>query len=97
MEAALSVESRPKFLSMAVRQEKLLEKLNLDGLAHWSLENVAVARELLLAYHVFALESNELGCTSAIKHEIRIENSKPFKEQFHAHSSSLVRGGVCIT
>ena len=31
---------------------------------------------------MFALESNELGCTSAIKHEIRIENSKPFKEQF---------------
>ena len=40
-------------------------------------------RELVLAYHdVFALESNELGCTSAIKHEIRIENSKPFKERF---------------
>ena len=33
-------------------------------------------------YHdVFALESNELGCTSAIKQEIRIENSKPFKER----------------
>ena len=40
-------------------------------------------RELVLAYHdVLALESNELGCTSAIEHEIRIENSEPFKEQF---------------
>ena len=40
-------------------------------------------RELVLAYHdVFALESNELGCTSAIEHEIHIENSEPFKERF---------------
>ena len=40
-------------------------------------------RELVLAYHdVFALEGNELGCTSAIEHEIHIENSKPFKERF---------------
>ena len=41
------------------------------------------ARELVLAYHdVFKLESNELGCTSAIKHEICIENDEPFKEWF---------------
>ena len=40
-------------------------------------------RELVLAYHdVFALEGNELGCTSAIEHEICIENSEPFKEWF---------------
>ena len=70
-------------MSVAARQERLLEKLNLDRLAHWSPENVVVARELVLAYHdVFALESNELGCTSAIEHEFRIENDEPFKEQF---------------
>ena len=41
------------------------------------------ARELVLVYHdVFTLESNELGCTSAIEHEICIDNSEPFKEQF---------------
>ena len=83
MEATLGTESQPKPLSVAVRQEKLLKKLNLDGLANWSPENVVVARELVLAYHdVFALQSNKLGCTSAIKHEIRIENNEPFKEQF---------------
>ena len=75
MEAVLGKESRPEPLSVAVRQEKLLEKLNLDGLACWSPENAVAVRELVLAYHdVFALESNELGCTSAIEHEIRIEN-----------------------
>ena len=83
MEATLGKESRPEPLSVAVRQEKLLEKLNLDGLAHWSPENAVAVRELVLAYHdVFMLESNELGCTSAIEHEIRIENEEPFKEQF---------------
>ena len=77
MEATLGAES----MSVAVRQEKLLEKLNLDGLAHWSPENVAVMRELVLVYHdVFALESNELGCTSSIEHEICIKNSESFKE-----------------
>ena len=70
-------------MSVAARQEKLLEKLNLDGLAHWSPENAVVARELVLAYHdVFKLESNELGCISAIEHEIHIENDEPFKERF---------------
>ena len=83
MEAMLGVESRPEPLSVAVRQEMLLEKLNLNGLAHWSPENVVAVRELILAYHdVFALESNELGCTSVKEHKICIENDEPFKEWF---------------
>ena len=83
MEAALGAEAKPEPLSVMVRQEKLLEKLNLDGLAYWSLRNVVVARELVLAYHdVFTLESNELCCTSAIEHEISIDNSESFKEWF---------------
>ena len=83
MEAILGAEARPEPMSVVARQEKLLEKLNLDGLAHWSPGNAVAVRELVLAYHdVFALEGNELGCTSAIKHEIGIENSEPFKEWF---------------
>ena len=83
MEAALGEESRLEPLSVAVRQEKLLEKLNLDGLAHWSPENAVAVRELVLAYHdVFALEINELGCTSTIEHKIHIENDELFKEWF---------------
>ena len=92
MEAALGMEARPEPMSVVARQEKLLEKLNLDGLAHWSPWNVAVVRELVLAYHdVFALESNELGCTSAIEHEIRIENSEPFKERFRCTPPPLLK------
>ena len=83
MEAALGKESRPEPLLVAVRQEKLLEKLNLDGLAHWSPENAVAVRELVLAYHdVFMLESNKLSCTSATEYEICIENDEPFKERF---------------
>ena len=83
MEAVLGVEARPEPMSVKARQEKWLEKLNLDSLAHWSPGNVMAVREIVLAYHdVFALEGNELGCTSAIEHKIRIENGKPFKEHF---------------
>ena len=83
MEATLGMEAKPEPMSVVVRQEKLLEKLNLDRLAHWFPRNAVVARELVLAYHnVLTLDSNELGCTSAIEHEIHIDNSKPFKEWF---------------
>ena len=97
MEAALGEESRPEPLSVAARQEKLLEKLNLDGLAHWSPENAVAARELVLAYHdVFALESNELGCTSTIENEIHIENDEPFKERFRCIPPPLLEE-VCTS
>ena len=51
MEAILDTESRPEPILVVARQEKLLEKLNLDGLAHWSPGNAVVVRELVLAYH----------------------------------------------
>ena len=83
MEAILGAEARPEPMLVVARQEKLLEKLNLDRLAHWSPMNAVVVRELVLAYHdVFTLESNRLGHTSAIEHEIRIENGEPFKEWY---------------
>ena len=40
-------------------------------------------RELLFSYHdIFTLEPNELGCTSAVKHKIHINDDEPFKECF---------------
>ena len=97
MEATLGTEARSEPMSVVARQEKLLEKLNLDGLAHWSSRNAAAARELVLAYHdVFTLESNKLGCTSAIEHEICIKNSEPFKEWFWCIPPSLLEE-VCTS
>ena len=70
-------------MTVQERQDKLLEKLNLDGLSEWTPHNAAIASELLLSYHdAFALEPDELGCTSAIKHEIRLIDEEPFKERF---------------
>ena len=48
MEATLGIEVWPEPMSVDVHQEKLLDKLNLDGLRNWS---AAVARELVLAHH----------------------------------------------
>ena len=68
-------------MSVTAWQEKLLEKLNLDGLSRWTPQNAATAQNLLLAFHdIFVLEENELHCTSAIKHEIHITDSEPLKE-----------------
>ena len=44
MEAILGMEARPEPMSVVARQEKLLEKLNLDGLAHWSPTNAVAVR-----------------------------------------------------
>ena len=83
MEATLGMEVPPEPMSVAAHQEKLLEKLNLDGLSNWSPRNTAMARDLVLTYHdIFVLDSNELDCTSAIEHEIHINDSKPFTEWF---------------
>ena len=90
MEAILGAEAKPEPMSVMARQEKLLEKLNLDRLVYWSARNAAAARELVLAHQVFTLESNELGCTSTIKHEICINNSEPFKEWFRYIPPSLL-------
>ena len=58
-------------MTVQERQDKLLEKLNLDGLSQWTPRNAAITRELLLSYHdAFALEPDELGCMSTIEHEI---------------------------
>ena len=63
------------------QQDKLLEKLNLDGLSQWTPCNAAITRELLLSYHdAFALKPDELGCMSAIKHKIWFSDEEPFKE-----------------
>ena len=81
MEATLGMEAVQEPMSLTTQQEKLLEKLNLDGLSNCTPQNTVTAWDLVLAFHdIFALEENELGCTSAIEHEICITDSEPFKQ-----------------
>ena len=39
---------------------------------------------------IFSLEPDELGCTDLAKHEIRVVDDEPFKEQFHGIPPSMV-------
>ena len=83
VEAALGAETTLEPMMVAMWQEKLLKKLNLDGLSNWGPRNMAAARELILAFHdIFMLDGNELGCTSAIEHKICMNNSELFKGWF---------------
>ena len=34
-------------------------------------------------HHIFALTDLELGCTSKIRHEIKLDNETPFKDCYH--------------
>ena len=57
--------------------------LDLSGLDQWPEEKVKHACELLIEYHdIFSLYDNELGCASQVKHNIKVTDDEPFKEQF---------------
>ena len=82
-ETAEGMQVSREQMTVQEQQEKLMEKLNLDGLSEWSPHNAAKVRELLLSYHdTCALEPDELGCTSTIEHEICLNDDDPFKERF---------------
>ena len=37
----------------------------------------------LMEYHdIFSLDDNKLGCASQVKHNIKVTDDEPFKEQF---------------
>ena len=77
------VQTMKECMMVQEQQDKLLEKLNLDGLSEWTPHNATIARELLLSYHdAFAVKPDELGSTSAIEHEICLTDKEPFNEGF---------------
>ena len=68
---------------MEEHKEKLIATLDLSGLDQWPKEKVGCAHKLLMEYHdIFSLNDNELGCASQVKHNIKVTNDEPFKEQF---------------
>ena len=68
-------------LSMVEGQEKWISSLDLSSLDKWPKEKAEHAHELLREYHdVFSFEDNELGCTSQVKHSIKVTDDEPFKE-----------------
>ena len=91
-EGAAALEAIAEPLSMVEQQAKLLDKLDLSGLKSWAPRNAEAAEQLVLSYHdVFALDKNELGCTSAVEHEICVVDSEPFKERFRRIPPPLLK------
>ena len=73
---------RPR-ISISKWRKKLIQKLDLSGLKAWLSELAKAAKELLMECHnIFALEENELGCTSTIEHAISLTELDLYKERF---------------
>ena len=65
------------------RSDKLFSKLDLSGMEEWPDDIQHEAVELFKEYHhLFTLSDLELGCTSNIKHEIKLNNEVPFKDRY---------------
>ena len=82
-------DTKPKEPKLMIpeREAKLMEILEenggLDILKDWSEEEARKAQWLLMEYHnVFSLDKNEMGCTDATEHVIKLTKSEPFKERF---------------
>ena len=65
------------------RMSKILEKLDLMGIESWTEQQQSSVRKLLEEYqHLFALNLKELGRTSLVQHEIKLNDKTPFKERY---------------
>ena len=81
------LESAPPKLSIKERQRLLMQLLKqegrLDELAQWTPELAWKFEQMLMEYHdIFSLDKNEIGCTDAAEHIIKLLDEEPFKEKF---------------
>ena len=79
---SLEAPKNPKpSLSVEEHKKKLMATLDLLDLDQWPKEKAKCASKLLMEYHdIFSLDDNELGCTSQVKHNIKVTDDEPFKE-----------------
>ena len=67
------------------RMSKILEKLDLTGIESWTKQQQSAFRKLLEEYqHLFALHLKELGRSSLVQHEIKLNDKTPFKERYRS-------------
>ena len=69
---------------MSFEKEKLLfEKVDFTGISKWDPADQKVVRKLLREYgKLFTLDDLDLGHTSVVKHEIKLNDYTPFKERY---------------
>ena len=66
------------------RLDKLFSKLDFSGMEEWPEDVQQQVVDLFKEnHHIFALSDLKLGCTSKIKHEIKLDNETPFKDHYH--------------
>ena len=90
LEAKLAEDGEPEPPLMTEQRQELLMKVleengSLGKLKGWKEETTLKAKWLLMEFHhIFCLEKNEMGCTDATEHIIKLlpEQDKPFKERF---------------
>ena len=65
------------------RIKKILESLKLQSIQSWNEQQQQSARTLIREYqHLFALTLKELGKTSLVQHDIKLDDKTPFKERY---------------
>ena len=65
------------------RLERLFGSLNLQGIESWTEQQPQSARNLITEYqHLFAMNLSELGKTSLVQHDIKLDDMTPFKEWY---------------
>ena len=63
------------------RLQKTSESLNHQGIQLWTDQQQQSAKDLIIEYqHLFAWNLSELGKTSLVQHDIKLDDMTPFKE-----------------
>ena len=63
--------------------QKILESLNLQGVESWNEQQQQLAKAHITEYqHLFALNLSELGKTSLVQHDIKLDDVTPFKGKY---------------
>ena len=66
------------------RIKEILESLNLQSIESWNEQQQQSARALILEYqHLFALTLSELGKTSLVQHDIKLDDETYVEEKYH--------------
>ena len=73
------LENIPKAKEGIIKE--ILESLNLQSIESWNEQQQQSARALIMEYQqLFALTLSELGKTSLLQHDIKLDDETPFKE-----------------
>ena len=68
---------------LSLRKKLLFEKADLTGISKWDPADQKVVRELFREYgKLFTLDDLDLGHTSVVKHEIKLNDYTPFKKRY---------------